>query len=142
MATIKRRACLRPRHSTWLEMFSERVVAASEPRQNQNHSEGLRPWQPQKIYYFSNATHMDFFTGQGPQYAASDVAPKRHLPYGQIAAEEFIYHRTTGSEGGTGLLEHGADTALISSPKQKWYRASGTYGIAGIPCTREPRQLR
>lgn len=91
-------------------VFPEQVTPASEPRQNQNRLEGLRPWQPQKIYYFSNPTHMDFFAGQGPQYAAADVSPKRHIPYGQIAAEEFIYHRTQG--GGRverALLEHGAE---------------------------------
>jgi len=89
-------------------VFPEQVTPASEPRQNQNHLEGLRPWQPQKIYYFSNPTHMDFFADQGPQYAATDVSPKRKVPYGQIAAEEFIYHRTQG--GGRveqALLEHG-----------------------------------
>lgn len=90
-------------------VFPEQVTPASEPRQNQNHLEGLRPWQPEKIYYFSNPTHMDFFAEQGPQYPATDVSPKRHIPYGQIAAEEFIYHRTQG--GGRverALLEHGA----------------------------------
>ena len=90
-------------------IFPEQVTPASEPRQNQNHLEGLRPWQPQKIYYFSNPTHVDFFAEQGPEYAATDVSPKRHLSYGQIAAQEFIYHRTQG--GGRverALLEHGA----------------------------------
>jgi LmbE family N-acetylglucosaminyl deacetylase len=89
--------------------FPEQVTPASEPRQNTNHLEGLRPWQPQKIYYFSNPTHMDFFTGQGPQYAATDISPRRHVTYGQIAAEEFIYHRTQG--GGKveqALLQNGA----------------------------------
>ena len=91
-------------------VFPQQVTPASEPRQNQNHLEGLRPWQPQKIYYFSNPTHMDFFANQGPQYAASDVSHTRRIPYGQIAAEEFIYHRTQG--GGRverALLEHGAE---------------------------------
>ncbi len=90
-------------------VFPEQVTPASEPRQNQNHLEGLRPWQAQKIYYFANPTHMDFFTDQGPQYAATDVSPTRHIPYGQIAAEEFVYHRTQG--GGRverALREHGA----------------------------------
>ena len=83
-------------------VFPEQVTPASEPKQKTNHLEGLRPWQPQKIYYFSNPTHMDFFAGQGPHYAATDISPKRHIPYGQIAAEEFIYHRTQGGA----RLEH------------------------------------
>ena len=47
-------------------VFPEQVTPAGEPKRNQNRLEGLRPWQPQKIYYFSNPTHMDFFTAQGP----------------------------------------------------------------------------
>ncbi len=90
--------------------FPEQVTPAKEPNQNQNRLEGLRPWQPQKIYYFSNPTHAEFFDGQGPQYPATTISPKRHISYGQIAAEEFIVHRTQG--GGRveqALREHGTE---------------------------------
>ena len=46
-------------------VFSEQVSPASNPDKNANLTEGLRPWQPQKIYYFYNSTH-DISTGQGP----------------------------------------------------------------------------
>jgi LmbE family N-acetylglucosaminyl deacetylase len=90
--------------------FPEQVTPAAEPAKNENRLDGLRPWQPQKIYYFSNPSHNEFFEGQGPQYAATDVSPKRHVPYGQIAAEEFMIHRTQG--GGRveqSVREHGAE---------------------------------
>ena len=91
-------------------MFPEQVTPAREPKQNMNRLEGLRPWQPQKIYYFSNPTHTEFFAGQGPQYSASDISPKRHISYGQIAGEEFIYHRSQGGERvEQALLQHGAE---------------------------------
>lgn len=90
--------------------FPEQVTPAAEPNQNQNRLDGLRPWQPQKIYYFSNPTHAEFFDGQGPQYAAADVSPKRHESYGQIAAEEFIVHLTQGgARVEQALREHGAE---------------------------------
>jgi LmbE family N-acetylglucosaminyl deacetylase len=76
--------------------YAEQVTPAREPMQNSNRLEGLRPWQPQKIYYFSNPTHMEFFAAQGPEYATTDISPTRHLTYGQIAAEEFAIHRTQG----------------------------------------------
>jgi LmbE family N-acetylglucosaminyl deacetylase len=76
--------------------FSEQVSPAREPKQNSNRLEGLRPWQPQKIYYFSNPTHTEFFDGQGPSYPTADISPIRHISYGQIAAQEFILHRTQG----------------------------------------------
>ena len=100
--------------------FPEQVTPVREPKQNMNRLEGLRPWQPQKIYYFSNPTHTDFFAGQGPQYPATDISPKRHISYGQIAAEEFIYHRTQG--GGRveqALLEHGAQGLKHPIPLMK-----------------------
>jgi LmbE family N-acetylglucosaminyl deacetylase len=90
--------------------FPEQVTPATEPSKNENRLEGLRPWQPQKIYYFSNPSHAEFLDGQGPQYSATDVSPKRHMSYGQIAAEEFIVHRTQG--GGRveqALREHGVE---------------------------------
>ena len=134
--------------------FPEQVTPAREPKQNMNRLEGLRPWQPQKIYYFSNPTHMDFFAGQGPQYPATDISPKRHISYGQIAGEEFIYHRTQG--GGRveqALLQHGAegleDPIPLMKPSQfilgKSLVKSGTTddvfaGIVpeGIPYHRSP----
>ena len=46
-------------------VLSEQVSPASNPDKNANLTEGLRPWQPQKIYYFYNSTH-DISSGQGP----------------------------------------------------------------------------
>lgn len=77
-------------------MFSEQVSPAREPKHNMNRLEGLRPWQPEKIYYFSNPTHTDFFAGQGPEYPTSNISPKRHISYAEIAAGDFQTHRTQG----------------------------------------------
>jgi hypothetical protein len=59
-----------------------------------NRTEGLRPWQAQKLYYFSNPTHNDFFAGQGPKYNSIDISPVRHVSYGEVAAREFLTHMT------------------------------------------------
>jgi LmbE family N-acetylglucosaminyl deacetylase len=74
--------------------FPEQVSPAREPNHDMNRTEGLRPWQPEKLYYFTNATHNDFFAGQGPQYYATDVSPVRHVSYGEIAGECFSKHMT------------------------------------------------
>ena len=76
--------------------FPEQVTPAAEPNENSNKLEGLRPWQPEKIYYFSNPTHTEFFAGRGPEYLATDVSPTRHISYGEIAAREFTRHGTQG----------------------------------------------
>ncbi len=75
--------------------FPEQVSPATNPDKNMNLTEGLRPWQPEKIYYFYNPTH-DIFQGQGPQYSSKDISPSRHISYGTMAAEENSYHVTQG----------------------------------------------
>jgi hypothetical protein len=75
-------------------------------------TEGLRPWQPEKIYYFYNPTH-DIFAGQGPQYSSKDISPSRHVSYEMLAAQAYAYHRTQGSD----VVQRAIDNhTLDSSP--------------------------
>jgi LmbE family N-acetylglucosaminyl deacetylase len=92
-------------------MLSEQVSPASNPDKNANLTEGLRPWQPQKIYYFYNSTH-DISTGQGPEYSSQEISPSRHVSYGLLAAEAFTYHL---SQGGTKVANEIAGKTLGSS---------------------------
>ncbi len=92
-------------------VFSEQVSPASNPDKNTNLTEGLRPWQPQKIYYFYNSTH-DISTGQGPAYSSQEISPSRHVSYGMLAAQVFTYHL---SQGGTKVANEIAGNTLGSS---------------------------
>lgn len=76
--------------------FSEQVSPAIDPAGVQQLTEGLRPWQPEKLYYFYNPTHDDIFDGRGPQYSSTEVSPARHVSYGMLAAEENAVHATQG----------------------------------------------
>lgn len=76
-------------------VFSEQVSPATYPDKNMNLTEGLRPWQPEKLYYFYNPTH-NIFEGQGPQYSSEEISPSRHISYGMMAAKENTYHVTQG----------------------------------------------
>ncbi len=78
-------------------VFPEQVSPATSPDKNMNLTEGLRPWQPEKIYYFYNPTH-DIFAGQGPHYSSKEISPSRHLSYGMLAAQAFSLHRTQGGD--------------------------------------------
>jgi LmbE family N-acetylglucosaminyl deacetylase len=91
--------------------LSEQVSPATNPDKNGNLTEGLRPWQPQKLYYFYNPTH-DIFAGQGPQYSSQELSPSRHLSYGTLAAQAFAYHLT---QGGTKIADEIANNTLGSS---------------------------
>jgi len=87
-----------------LSAFSEQISPASNPDKNMSLTEGLRPWQPEKIYYFYNPTH-DIFAGQGPQYSSKDISPSHRLSYGRIAAEMYAHHRTQGGDHLTRAIE-------------------------------------
>jgi LmbE family N-acetylglucosaminyl deacetylase len=79
--------------------FPEQI---SPPRDRQNISnltEGLQPWQPKKLYYFSDASHTDFLEGKGPRYETTGVSPSRGVPYYRLAADEMTFHLTQGDTG-------------------------------------------
>jgi LmbE family N-acetylglucosaminyl deacetylase len=92
-------------------VFSEQVSPATDPDKNTNLTEGLRPWQAQKLYYFYNPTH-DIFAGQGPQYSSQEISPARHVSYGMMAAEVFTHHLT---QGGGKIADKIADHTLTQS---------------------------
>jgi LmbE family N-acetylglucosaminyl deacetylase len=74
--------------------FPEQVEAPRDRLSINNYGEGLRPWQPKKIYFFSDATHFEFFKGKGPEYATSDVSPSRKEPYSRVAAKAWSFYKT------------------------------------------------
>src|SRR5262249_27151443 len=74
--------------------FPEQVEAPRARLNIGNYGEGLRPWQPKKIYYFTDATHFEFLTGKGPEYATSAISPSRKITYAKIAAEAWGFYKT------------------------------------------------
>ncbi len=75
--------------------FPEQVEAPRNRLGINNYGEGLRPWQPKKIYYFTDSTHFDFLKGNGPEYPTNDISPSRKIPYSRVAAEAWSgYYKT------------------------------------------------
>lgn len=74
--------------------FPEQIEAPRERESISNYGEGLRPWQPKKIYFFSDTTHFDFLKGNGPEYPTSDLSPTRKVPYSQIAMDAWRFYQT------------------------------------------------
>ena len=67
----------------------------AQPRHvNETLLEGLQPWQPQKIYFFSDAGDDKHIKGKGPEYPTTTVSPTRHLPYWRISMDTFRFHMT------------------------------------------------
>ena len=74
--------------------FPEQLESPRNRYSISNYGEGLRPWQPKKIYYFSDTIHFDFLKGIGPEYPTSDISPSRKIPYSKVAAEAWGYYKT------------------------------------------------
>ncbi|HKR28110.1 MAG TPA: PIG-L family deacetylase, partial [Acidobacteriaceae bacterium] len=65
-------------------VFPEQVSAPRYNRGIANYGEGLRPWQPKKLYFFSDSSHPDFLKGHGPTYLATDVSPTKRVTYAEL----------------------------------------------------------
>lgn len=74
--------------------FPEQVEAPRNRLSINNYGEGLRPWQPKKIYYFTDATHFEFLRGRGPEYPTNSVSPGKKITYSKIAAEAWGHYKT------------------------------------------------
>jgi len=79
--------------------FPEQVAFPDERTGYGNLTEGLRPWQPQKLYYFSDASEMAFMKGKGPEYSVTGVSASRHVPYYRLKAVETSFYQTQIDEG-------------------------------------------
>lgn len=83
-------------------VFPEQIAVPYDYRLIGNLTEGLRPWQPKKLYFFTNAAHRHWIEGQGPVYSTTMTSPSKHVPYCELAAEELSYHLTQENHGGQG----------------------------------------
>lgn len=79
--------------------FPEQVAPPRDRNDIGNLTEGLRPWQPEKLYFFSDANHFEFMTGKGPSYSSVETSPSQHKSYARLATEEMAYHLTQGDSG-------------------------------------------
>ncbi|HTM17075.1 MAG TPA: PIG-L family deacetylase [Terracidiphilus sp.] len=97
--------------------FPEQLSPAKNRTGMSNLTEGLLPWQPQKLYFFTDA--YEVFTpywydakklspfrknlgeGTGPSFDMKAMSPTRHLSYAQIEADEQTYYMT--QEGQLGV---------------------------------------
>lgn len=109
--------------------FPEQVSPPRDRNRTGNLTEGLRPWQPKKIYYFSDASHTEFLEGQGPKYSITETSPSRKEPYNKIIAEEASQYLT---QFGVGLIAKQAleknDFHQMESPTQF------VFGKSVVPC--------
>jgi LmbE family N-acetylglucosaminyl deacetylase len=67
----------------------------AEPlRRLEPYLEGLRPWQPKKIYYFPDADREDIFKNKGPSYSVKEISKSSKKPYWRASLDSFRMHQT------------------------------------------------
>lgn len=74
--------------------FAEQLTAPRWHGGVGNYGEGLRPWQPKKIYFFSDASHPEFLKGHGPTYLASEISPAKKISYADLNREAWKHYAT------------------------------------------------
>jgi LmbE family N-acetylglucosaminyl deacetylase len=93
--------------------FPEQVVAPSVRSSDFLGTEGLRPWQPEKIYYEG------FADGEGPVYSTTDISPTRNVSYCLLQHEAAVSHLTQGAGQGAAAIEAlkaGQNSARLCRP--------------------------
>ena len=87
--------------------FPSQLVAPI--RQFENAFEGLTPWQPQKLYFFTDAFDTSFLKGHGPEYDGTQASPSRKLTYVQLAAQSAAAYYTQLPDPNVGRRIEGGD---------------------------------
>jgi len=93
---------------------------AAPVRVNETLLEGLRPWQPKKIYYFSDAQEQDQFKNSGPEYTVTGISPVRKMPYWQIALEAFEFHLSQYRDYIEGFSKLGEQQLATKAKEDGW----------------------
>ncbi len=105
---------------TW---FPEQVSPAHDRTGMANLTEGLLPWQPKKLYFFTDAFEdfgpywhdtanlspyrKNFLDGNGPSYDNKAISPSRHESYAQLNAEQQVFYQTQeGDIGDQAMKSH------------------------------------
>jgi LmbE family N-acetylglucosaminyl deacetylase len=120
-------------------VFSSQVAAPI--RQFENALEGLTPWQPKKLYYFTDAFDTGFFRGHGPEYSGKETSPSRNVRYLQIAALSYAPYYTQSAdpklnraveagENFDALIAKLIETGDLSDPVRLWLGKSHVKGSA------------
>jgi len=75
-------------------VFPTQVAFPREFYDINNIGEGLNPWQPKKIYYFSDREKE--LSAPGPAFDLSGISSEKKIPYSKLAAELHTSHLTQG----------------------------------------------
>ena len=115
--------------------FPAQVAGAS--KRLEPYLENLTPWQPKKIYFFSDAGEEKQFAGKGPAYSVREISPSQKKPYWRIALEAAKPHLTQFPEDihRVSKLSDEQLEKLMTDPTHAWWSEPMTliFGKATVP---------
>ena len=118
--------------------FPAQVAGAS--KRLEIYLENLTPWQPKKIYFFSDADDQKQFAGSGPAYSTREISPSQKKPYWRLALDAATPHLTQFPEDIQHLSKMSDDelNKMMSDPKAGWWPEPMTliFGKAAVPAER------
>jgi LmbE family N-acetylglucosaminyl deacetylase len=114
--------------------FPAQVAGAS--KRLEPYLENLTPWQPKKIYFFSDASNDAQFVGKGPAYSIMEISSSQKKPYWRIALEAAKPHLTQFPleiHRWSSLSEEQLDK-FMSEPNHSWWSEPMTliFGKASV----------
>jgi len=118
--------------------FPSQVAGAS--KRLEIYLENLTPWQPKKLYFFSDADDQKQFVGSGPAYSIREISPSQKKPYWRLAMDAAMPHVTQFPED----IQHFSKMSdedlnkMMSDPNAGWWPEPMTliFGKAAVPAKR------
>jgi LmbE family N-acetylglucosaminyl deacetylase len=118
--------------------FPAQVAGAS--KRLEIYLENLTPWQPKKLYFFSDAEDQKQFVGTGPAYSIREISPSQKKPYWRLAMDAAMPHLTQFPEDIQHFSKMGDEelNKMMSDPNAGWWPEPMTliFGKATVPTER------
>lgn len=118
--------------------FPAQLAGAS--RRLEIYLENLTPWQPKKLYFFSDADDQKQFSGSGPAYSIREISPSQKKPYWRLALDAATPHLTQFPEDIQRLMKMSDEelSKMMSDPRAGWWPEPMTliFGKAATPTER------
>jgi LmbE family N-acetylglucosaminyl deacetylase len=123
---------------------------SGDTKRLEQYLENLKPWQPKKIYFFSDASDEKQFVGKGPAYSVREVSPSQKKPYWRLALDAAKPHLTQFPQiQAISKMSEPEVEKLATDPNTAWWSEPMTliFGKAVVPTQpsdaifpNEPRQ--
>jgi LmbE family N-acetylglucosaminyl deacetylase len=101
--------------------FPAQVAGAS--KRLEIYLENLTPWQPKKLYFFSDADDQKQFAETGPAYSVKQISPAQKKPYWRLAMDAATPHLTQFPEEIHQMTAMSDEqiTKFMDDPQHSWW---------------------